>query len=69
MSEKDDDYKVVNCRKARVGKNHCAEFDDGKEWAVFMHTLYLGRWYYDGYSAYATKEEAEAAREEWLNKQ
>lgn len=59
--------KVVGNRKARVDKNHCAAFDGDKPWAVFMHTHYMDHWFYDGYSAHATKEEAEAARDQWLN--
>ena len=61
------DWKEKDGRKARVDKNRCAEFDGGKEWAVFKHTNWMGRWHYDGYTAYATKEEAEAARETWLD--
>ena len=59
-------YRKKGCRKAVMGYNRCADFDGGKSWAVFRHTFYLGRWYYDGYSAHATRSEAEQARNEWL---
>lgn len=54
-------------RKARMDKNACVEFDDGKRFAVFQHTFYLGKWYYDGYRAFATVDEAIDFRDKWLH--
>lgn len=54
-------------RKARIDRNRCADEDDGKEHAVFKHTNYLGRWYYDGYVAFTSPEDALAFRDRWIN--
>lgn len=54
----------VGFRKARVDRNRVP---DEPPVAVFKHTFYLGRWYYDGYAAYATEAEAVTARDTWLN--
>lgn len=59
---------VVNgSKKARIDTCHTAEFDDGKELAVFKHTFYSRKWYYDGYIACFTIEEAITERNKWLN--
>lgn len=67
-----NEYRTVGSRKARVGRNIACMLtgpmnsNNEKAWAVFKHTLYLRRWYYDGYDSYATREEAEEAMNDWL---
>lgn len=56
----------VGSRKARVDVNHCADVDKGRKFAVFKHTHYISRWYYDGYEAFATVDEAITRRDQWL---
>ena len=63
-----ENWKEQSSRKARVDRSRYAELDGGKEWGVFMYTLYMGRWYYSGYTAHSSQEEAEAARDDWLQK-
>ena len=53
-------------RKARVDHNRVS---DEKPIAVFKHTHYMTRWYYDGYLTADTVEEAVKLRDEWLNGQ
>ena len=51
-------------RKARVDNNRVS---DERPFAVFMHTYYSGRWYYDGYHTAATIEDGIKIRDAWLN--
>lgn len=53
-------------RSARVDINRVAEHDDGKQFAVFKTTNYLGRDYYDGYVPFHTLKEAQKFRDTWL---
>lgn len=53
-------------RKARVDYNRVP---NERKFAVFMHTYYLGRWYYDGYLTVSTVEEGVTKRDAWLNGQ
>ena len=59
---------TVGHRRAHVGDNAVAvtSADEG-EYAVFMFTLYNGRWYYDGYLHRKSLEEAIHARDDWVN--
>lgn len=59
-------------RKAIVKPN--LMHSPGEEWsekpiAVMKHTHYLSRWYYDGYQAFDTQEEAEAFAQTWVGEQ
>lgn len=58
----DNRYKVVGSRKARVDES----IVHGNKWAVFMHTFYLGSWFYDGCREFDTEEEARQFQERWL---
>lgn len=50
------------CRQARVDHNRAG----GKPFAVFKHTFYLGRWYFDGWQECDTVQAAVEYRDRWL---
>lgn len=59
--------REVDYRKARVDYNHVPGDPATEAFAVFMHTFYLGRWYYDGYRHFPTQDAAAQWAIRWLN--
>jgi hypothetical protein len=52
-------------RRGYVDINRVVESDEG-EYAVFMHTLWMGNWYYLDYKHFTTEDEAFAFLDGWV---